>query len=198
MTDDVEMTVWLNKLSEAPDQAMEKIWEGYFTKLVSYAHKKLGALPRRATDAEDIAAEALHSFYRRASDDRFPDLKDRHDLWKLLLTITARKAGKEIRGHLAQKRGGGAVRGESIFVNANGEGAGIAGEAEPTDQFAELFADELLQKLDSLDDERLKEIAIRKMEGYTNPEIAQQLDCALRTVERKLERIRNLWDEELG
>ena len=32
-----------------------------------------------------------------------------------------------------------------------------------------------------------------KLEGYTNPEIAEQLECTLRTVERKLERIRAYW-----
>jgi hypothetical protein len=31
------------------------------------------------------------------------------------------------------------------------------------------------------------------MEGHTNDEVAASLDCAVRTVERKLERIRNLW-----
>jgi DNA-binding CsgD family transcriptional regulator len=34
------------------------------------------------------------------------------------------------------------------------------------------------------------------MEGYTNEEIAAKLDCAPRTVERKLKLIRNLWEQE--
>ena len=36
-------------------------------------------------------------------------------------------------------------------------------------------------------------IAQKKLEGYTNQEIAQELKCTLRTVERKLERIRTYW-----
>jgi hypothetical protein len=32
-----------------------------------------------------------------------------------------------------------------------------------------------------------------KLEGSTNPEIAERLECTLRTVERKLERIRAYW-----
>jgi DNA-directed RNA polymerase specialized sigma24 family protein len=35
-----------------------------------------------------------------------------------------------------------------------------------------------------------------KMEGYTNAEIAQRLACSLRTVERRLELIRNTWQAE--
>jgi hypothetical protein len=35
------------------------------------------------------------------------------------------------------------------------------------------------------------------MDGYTNEEIAGRLDCVVRTVERKLERIRILWSGEV-
>jgi hypothetical protein len=35
------------------------------------------------------------------------------------------------------------------------------------------------------------------MEGYTNEEVASSLGCALRSVERKLERIRDLWSAEM-
>ena len=44
-----------------------------------------------------------------------------------------------------------------------------------------------------LSDPGLRQIALWKLEGYTNSEIAQQLECTLRTVERKLERIRAYW-----
>lgn len=191
-----EITVWLNRLEQQPDDAMQKIWEAYFEKLVRYAHRKLGGMPRRSGDEEDIAAAAINSFYQAAKDNRFPDLNNREDLWKLLLTITARKAGKEIRGHLAQKRGGGGVRGESVFVTASGEQNGVLElAAEPTERFSELFVDELLVQLDQLGDARLREITVHKLEGHTNAEIAKLLDCTERTVERKLRRIRTLWDE---
>ena len=45
-----------------------------------------------------------------------------------------------------------------------------------------------------LKDPDLRQIALWKLEGYTNREIAAQLDCKLRTVERKLERIRAYWE----
>ena len=38
-----------------------------------------------------------------------------------------------------------------------------------------------------LKDPGLRQIALWKLEGYTNPEIAAQLDCTVRAVERKLE-----------
>jgi DNA-directed RNA polymerase specialized sigma24 family protein len=36
------------------------------------------------------------------------------------------------------------------------------------------------------------------MEGYTNDEIAAKLDCAPSTVERKLQRIRAQWQQEIA
>jgi DNA-directed RNA polymerase specialized sigma24 family protein len=48
-----------------------------------------------------------------------------------------------------------------------------------------------------LKSEELRSIAISKMEGYTNAEIAQRLDCATTTVERKLQRIRAQWQAEI-
>jgi len=39
-------------------------------------------------------------------------------------------------------------------------------------------------------------MAIWKMEGYTNEEIAARIDRAIPTVERKLARIRKLWERE--
>ena len=46
-----------------------------------------------------------------------------------------------------------------------------------------------------LKDPGLRQIALWKLEGYTNPEIAAKLDCTVRTVERKLERIRAYWEK---
>ena len=48
--------------------------------------------------------------------------------------------------------------------------------------------------LDRLSDTILRAIALWKMEGFTTEEIASKLDCTTRTVERKLQLIRRLWD----
>ena len=42
----------------------------------------------------------------------------------------------------------------------------------------------------------LRQVAVWKMEGYGNDEIAQKLDCSRRTVARKLEAIRIVWSKE--
>ena len=40
--------------------------------------------------------------------------------------------------------------------------------------------------LDQLEDDTLRRVAVMKMEGWSNDEIAEELECVSRTVERKL------------
>ena len=197
---DDEVTRWLAGLAQGDPCAVERIWQRYYEQLVRLARKKLGDASRRAADEEDVALSAFHSFYRGATAGRFPRLDDRHDLWRLLVTITTRKAVAQMRRAYRQKRGGGRVRGESVFVRRgdSSQGPGIAEVLgpEPTPEVAALVAEQCGQLLERLNDETLRQIALYKLEGYTNEEIARLLDCAPRTVERKLARIRDCWATE--
>jgi len=85
------------------------LWERYFARLVGLARQKLRSTPRRAADEEDVALSAFDSFCRQAEAGRFPQLLDRDNLWRLLVTVTARKAFHLIRDKNRQKRGGGVV-----------------------------------------------------------------------------------------
>jgi len=52
------------------------------------------------------------------------------------------------------------------------------------------------QLLGRLGDQVLREVALLKLDGYSNEEIAEKLQCGLRTVERRLRTIRAVWAEE--
>ena len=47
--------------------------------------------------------------------------------------------------------------------------------------------------LEELSEATLRGIVSLKLDGFTNQEIAKQLGCATRTIERKLNLIRRLW-----
>jgi DNA-directed RNA polymerase specialized sigma24 family protein len=47
--------------------------------------------------------------------------------------------------------------------------------------------------LDRLPDADLRTLAVAKLEGYSNQEAAERLGCSLRTIERRLQLIRDLW-----
>jgi hypothetical protein len=56
-----------------------------------------------------------------------------------------------------------------------------------------MVADECRLLLDGLRDDSLRQIALMRMEGYGNDEIAARLDCGRRTISRKLDLIRRCW-----
>ena len=197
---DGSVTHWLGALKGGDAAAAQRLWERYFDRLVRLARAKLGAMPRGAADEEDVALSAFHSFCQGAARGRFPRLVDRDNLWRLLVTITARKALDQVRRQARQKRGGGRVLVGS--ARAGGEddtdGAGldqVVGQ-EPTPQFAAMVADECRRLLAALDDETLRQVALLRMEGYSDQEIAARVDCSLRTVSRKLALIRKAWLRE--
>jgi DNA-directed RNA polymerase specialized sigma24 family protein len=186
---------WMLHLAEGDTDAAQKIWDDYFGKLVRLARRKLEGIPNRDADEEDVALSAMNSFYQGLAQHKFNHLHNRDDLWKLLVTITARKATARRRSHFAQKRGGGQVRGESVFgVREEGyDGlANILG-TEPTPELAAGVAENCRKMLDQLQDETLRNIALWTLEGYHIEEIATKLGCVRRTVERKLERLREIW-----
>src|SRR5262249_1040246 len=129
---------------------------------------------------------------------RFPSLEDRDDLWRILVTLTVRKSLHHARDARRLKRGGGAVPGETDLAGADDSNDGLAQalSKEPTPELAAEGAEagELLLK--KLGDDRLRQIALWKMEGDTNAEIAARLGCADATVERRLALIRRTWRAE--
>jgi RNA polymerase sigma factor (sigma-70 family) len=195
------VTQWIEGIKDGNDSAAAKLWQRYYQRLVGLAYQKLRAMPRRVADEEDVVLDAFQSFCQRAQAHQFPDLRDRNDLWHLIVRITERKAYDQLRAQRRQKRGYGKVSGESVFANAGQSSAGrgietVAG-LEPTPQFAMETAESVEQLFSLLPDEELRQIAQRKLEGYTNEEIAARIGRSLPTVERRLKRIRNIWKSEL-
>ena len=198
MSKDEEVSSWVLHLANGDEEISRQIWNEYFGKLVRLARRKLDGMPLRDVDEEDVALSAMNSFYQGMTKQKFDHLKNREDLWKLLVTITARKATAKLRRHFAQKRGGGGIRGESVFQKRDSfggrdEGIGNILGHEPTPELATGVAENCQLLLDQLGDETLRQIALMTLEGHRTEEIAVHLGCVRRTVERKLERIREIW-----
>jgi len=201
MPPDASVTQWIDRLKAGDPAAAQKLWERYFRRLVGLARKKLRTAPRRAADEEDVALSAFDSFCRGAEKGQFPQLNDRLDLWQVLVLLTARKAIDLAQHERRQKRGGGIVLDEAALpAPADSSAPEAALERiegpEPTPAFAAQVAEEYRRLLDRLDSPELRTVAMRKVEGYGNEEIAAQLGCGLRTVERRLRLIRSIWEQE--
>jgi RNA polymerase sigma factor (sigma-70 family) len=194
------VTYWLGQARDGDADAARQLWQRYFGRLVGLARVKLRNAPRGMADEEDVALSAFDSVYRGIEQDRFPQLDDRDNLWSLLVVITARKAANWKRDQGRQKRA--SPRG-SDSAPRSGERSRVRAPCledvigrEPSPEFAAQLAEECQRLFNSLSDETLRTLARCKMEGYTNEEIARQLNCAPRTVERKLALIRGRLEKE--
>ena len=196
------ITGWLGNLKEGDQAAAQPLWEHYFSKLVTVARTKLRRMRKTTADQdeEDAALSAFNSFCAGAARGKFPQLADRDDIWRLLVVITARKAMAQANREGRQKRGGGRVVEEAVLFGhglggADGSLAGLERIAAqgPSPEFAAMMAEECGRLLDALDDDSLRQVALSRMEGYNNDEIAEQLGCARRTVARRLDLIRKTW-----
>ena len=184
------VTTWIGQLAIGDGDAAQQLWDRYFSRLVYIARDHLNGMPRQATDEEDVALSAFHAFCQAVGNQRVPQLKDRDDLWRTLVMMTAGKAIDQRRRHFSQKRGGGASGFPDDLANIE---AIIGGEPDPA--LAVQVADELRTRLAQLGDDELRQIALLKLEGYTNIEIVERTGVSLRSVARRLLVIRRTWEE---
>jgi RNA polymerase sigma factor (sigma-70 family) len=193
------VTAWIGELKSGQDRGTQKLWERYFERLVRLASRQLGSAPRRIADEEDVAVSVFQCLCEGAASGRFEQLRDRDDLWKLLTAISSMKAVDQIRHQTAKKRGGTGLRGESIVAGWNSERGGFDQllHGDPSPEFLTIM-DEQQQKLfEALPDASQRDVARLRFEGFSNEEIAAQLGMSLRSVERKLKLVREIWTEIL-
>lgn len=201
-TDDDSVTHWLHELKLGSATATRKIWGYYFDQVVDLARRRLGNTPRRVADEEDVALSVFNRLFIGVSGGQYPQLSDRDGLWRLLVIMTSRRSIDQIQHARRQKRGAGLIRGDSgIYSAVDGDSPDVGFDQfegdEPTPEYIAMMAEETTRYLALLDDETLQRIALWKLEGYTNQEIADKLSLNVRTVERKLRSIRQCWSSLL-
>jgi RNA polymerase sigma factor (sigma-70 family) len=175
--------------------AARLIWERYFRDLLTLARHNLDRRIRLRTTEEDVTQSMFKSFCLRQQRGEF-DLAGRDELWKLLVTITLRKARNAAKAQRREKRD--VFREQTLSGVDGADTAGWMLEhqieiADPSPLEAIVLNEALERRLQALADPQLREIALWRLEGHSNREIAGRLDCTERGVERKLARIRSLW-----
>jgi DNA-directed RNA polymerase specialized sigma24 family protein len=201
MSADEPVTYWLRQVEAGDEDAARRLWERYHGELVELARARFGTTPRRVADEEDVALSVLRCLYEGAARGQFAELVNRGALWQLLATITGRKVIDQQRLLNQQKRGGGRVRGDSVLEGNDEDRPSVGfdqfrGDAATPEVLA-IAAEEFQRLMAMLEDDRLRQIAQCKLEGCTNEEIGQRLGLACRSIERKLQRIRQIWATEL-
>jgi DNA-directed RNA polymerase specialized sigma24 family protein len=170
---------------ERREEATSDLWQRFFGELTRHALRKLQAMhaARGVADEEDVAERAFTKVCRGIESGQLR-LEDRIDLRKLLLSTTAREAINQFH---RQRRDGDPETDESALQQ-------VPAREMPPELLA-LTEEASRQLLDSLGEELLRQIALWKLIGHTNDEIARKLRCSRAKVGRKLALIRDQWAE---
>ncbi len=188
--DQGSVSQWIQQVKAGEESAAAHLWQRYAQRLMDVARRKLHG-GQGPADEEDVVIDALASFFKRTNDGNFPELQDREGLWKLLVTITNRKAVNQIAHENRQKRGAGKT------ITSLSESPIPSTNPQESPDYAVMVAESLAAMLDSLETDEFREIALAKLEGCTNQEIAERIGYSVPTVERRLRIIRTQLQEEI-
>jgi len=188
------VSAWIEGLKNDDAMAVQQLWYRYSERLLRIAMAKIRHLPPHVIDPEDIVASAFESLWRGAKEGRLQDVRNRDELWWLLLSLTHNKAVSQIRRETAQKRGGSPENRRTLRSYCFEELV----SGEPTAEELAVMKEEYERLLGLLRDKLLRQIAVLRVEGFTGDEIAEQLDVSIATVRRKLQLIRATWRREMN
>ncbi|MEQ1902905.1 MAG: ECF-type sigma factor [Pirellulaceae bacterium] len=199
MSSEHSVSEFISGLKSGNERASQKIWERFYERLLVHADRKLKSSPRKAMNEEDVVQKAFADFFLQVKSGRFPKLDDRNDLWQILAMLVDRRAKDQIRFQNTQKAGGGRVNTES-FLDANAPSAMDNGLAQiqdnlPSPEMALEFIEAVDGRLGELQSDEHRKIALLKLQGFANREIADQIGSSERTVERCLNAIRKKWEK---
>lgn len=180
------ITHWLYGLREGDNDSVGKLWNRWYKRLCA----KIAPGARRLSicDEDDIANGAFYDLCKSLKQNKHFEIDNRNELWRLLSVIALRKTRDWKKYDCAQKRGG-PDKSKLISTHRN---PGVVSGGEFPDISAQ-FADEFRKLMSALGDHDLKRVVHLKLSGHNNNEIAQQLDCSLRTVQYMLKRVRDVW-----
>jgi DNA-directed RNA polymerase specialized sigma24 family protein len=125
-------------------------------------------------------------------------VRNRDELWQMLTLIGARRSTNVRIKHDCQKNGSGKIQGESVFGSRGmGDLADFIQRELAPEDYIELkeMIEELLNQLPN---QQVREVALLRMSGYSNAEIAEKIGRVERTVELKLNLIRSIWSKSLS
>lgn len=193
MSPESSVSTWIASLKQSDADAAQRLWDRYSIQLVELARRRLDRVPRGFADEDDVAQSVFRNICCGAAAGRFGDIKNRDDLWWIILSITKRKIVDLKRRQMAKKRGGGQVLSESAIAGERSFSLDNLIGDDPTPELLVTLDEQVDYLLNLLRNDGLRRIAISRVEGYSVAEIAEELEITTRSVERKLQLIRTTW-----
>ncbi len=192
---DHSVTIWLRQLAKGDQAAAQKLWERYGPTLIQLARRRFRGTFNAVGDEDDLIQSVFNALWQGAQEGRYDEVRNREELWWLLLTITRRTALNRQAYNQRKKRGAGT---KSLDGDTDASNFALPADSDQSPPEMILMLEEQQQRLlGLLRDDVLRSIALWKLEGYSHDEIATKLSVTPRTIVRKVNLIRERWAEEL-
>lgn len=182
------ITDWITAVRHSDESAARKLWDTYVPRLQKLARGWIQATG--LYDEEDVAISAYQTLCQKLRTGHFTDVNSRDSFWALLAMIASRKANDLAKRDRTLKRGGIQTVGLDNTDELN-----LAASAGSQPDIDLLMAEECKVLLDQLGDSDLRQVTLLRLEGFTNPEIAEQLKLTLRSVQRMVKLIKEIWEK---
>jgi len=182
------VTQWMTLLRAGDEEAAARIWGRFIHRLYALLRSRTQGA---AYDEQDVALSAFHVLCRGLAEGRYPELSNRDELWQLLATIAVRKSHDRFEAETCQKRGGTSV----VHAGVGDLDKMVSRDGDP--ELEAVMADQCRHLLDLLQNPRLEQVVLWKLEGYKNEEIAARLGVTRWSVGRMLTCVRKIWETQL-
>lgn len=191
----------LEGVRDKNDLAEKEFFEFYAPRIERVCARVLGSLPSRPgaiVSAESKAISTMRSVMISIQKGRFGELSDESGLLRLLITIATRKCRDAQRAHFAKSRGSGRLVRPSDFTDEDGSDTALDSMGQILETpFFEVEMQERCERLMSILPEKDQIIAQKRLEGYTEEEIADLIGMSRRSVQLHIKSIREKWSRML-
>ena len=167
--------------------AIAGLWQRYYARLVEFAEQQLHGSYYADADEDDVATDSFFAFCLGVRLGMYPRLETRDDVWHILVKIASRKVVDLARSKGCQKHGGTRQRVDMPAVACSG----------PSAEQLVAFDDQVQHLLSLLPDVAHTQIALMKINDFTEEQIAGEMRIHRCQVRRMLRLIRKKWLDEL-
>ncbi len=191
-SEDHSFAAFADRLKLGNNDAVVQLLEHYARRLRVIAVSRIGKQLRAKLDPDDVVQSVLASFFGNLQTGQY-DLDSSRNLRGLLAIMVARKCARYAERYSTARRDIGRER--SLSTSAGDRStAELVADRQPLPDQSVILADALdhcMSKFDSIDRQIVELILL----GHSTEEIALQVKCSQRTVQRTLKRfLRHLAD----
>ncbi|MFM2013362.1 MAG: hypothetical protein RLZZ396_2146 [Planctomycetota bacterium] len=183
-------------------EAFTQLWSRYFKDLVVQVRNQFQSVAYKQLDPEEVAHSTFIALHEGFHSQKFTSLHGRNQLWSLLTIIAIRKASNRARREQKFRRLTD-LRYAGDFQQVGATRFSLQHLPVLDDAIKKILLEDHLEfLLRTLETEgatqRLREIALRKLQGQSNVQIAKEFGCSRKSIALRLNLIFEIWKQGYG